>query len=91
MLRLKANFSSMFGNDLACSLCEELNSIESECHLLRCPVITKDKMLENETQQVAYDDVFSDIEKQTKVLKVFKKIFTIFEKQKTQKQKQGEK
>jgi hypothetical protein len=50
MLRLKANFSSMFGNDLTCSLCEEMNSIESETHLLNCSFLKKDKVLENEMQ-----------------------------------------
>ena len=90
MLRLKANFSSMFGNVLTCSLCKEVNSIETECHLLKCSFIIKDKMIENEMQQVAYEDVFSDIAKQTKVVKVFKKIMNIFEKQKTLREKQSE-
>ena len=90
MLRLKANFSSMFGNVLTCSLCKEVNSIETECHLLKCSFIIKDKMIENEMQQVAYEDVFSDIAKQMKVVKVFKKIMNIFEKQKTLREKQSE-
>ena len=91
MLRLKANFSSMFGNDLTCSLCEEMNSIESETHLLNCSFLKKDKVLENEMQQVSYFDVFSDIEKQIKIVKVVKKVMSIFEKQKTLNEKQIEK
>ena len=42
-------------------------------------------------QQFAYEDVFSDIAKQTKVVKVFKKIMNIFDKQKTLGEKQNEK
>ena len=74
-----AYFTFMFGNNVACSLCEEVNSIESESHLLNCSFPKKDKVLENKMQQVSYFDVFSDKDKHIKIVNVFKQVMKIFE------------
>ena len=51
MLKIKANFSSMHGQNLLCSLCKEENSIETEIHLLSCDFLMKDKSLKDEMSQ----------------------------------------
>jgi hypothetical protein len=90
MLKLKANFSSMYGNNLVCSLCTEVGTVESESHLLNCSVLMENTAVAEEMKQVKYEDVFSDTKRQQKVVKVFLKIMNIFEKLKTQKQNNDE-
>ena len=87
MLKIKANFSSMHGNILTCSLCKEVNTVETEFHLLNCSFLLKETSLENEMKKVKFCDVFCDLSKQTKAVELFRKIMNIYEKQKTLKEK----
>ena len=48
MLKIKANFSSMHGDILTCSMCRGLDTTESEFHLFQCPFLQKNESLKNE-------------------------------------------
>ena len=63
MLKLKANFSSMYGNNLVCSLYTEVGTVESESHLLYCSILMENTAVDKEMKQVKYEDVFSDTKK----------------------------
>ena len=80
MLHFKANFSSMYKNNLQCSLCQDMNTIENEQHMLICPVLTNNPKLKEDIKNVKYEDVFSSSNKQEVAAKVFKKIVEIYEK-----------
>ena len=69
----------MYRNNLQCSLCKDMSSIENEEHLLVCPVLTNHPSLKEDIKTVKYDDVFSDINKQQRAVKVFKEIMKIYE------------
>ena len=90
MLKLKANFSSMYGNNLECSICKEVGTLESESHLLNCSVLREKTGVADEMKQVKYEDVFSDVKKQQKVVRVFLKIMNTFEKLKAKNQNDDE-
>ena len=64
----KSNFSNLFDNDLTCRMCNEVNSVEDEEHILIC------KKLNTERYDATFADVYSDIEKQYKVTQVYKKV-----------------
>ena len=63
MLKLKANFPSMYGNNLVCSLCTEVVTVESESHLLNCSILMENTAVAEEMKQVKHEDVFSDTKK----------------------------
>ena len=81
MLRIKGNFSSIYKNDLSCSLCLDEQTEENENHLLCCPIVNKDKELENNIKNVMYEDVFDTLGKQKRAVGVFKRIMEIIGKQ----------
>ena len=83
MLKIKANFSAFYNKNLACSLCADPRSEETKMHLLRCPSLMLDNVLENELNQLKYEDVFANISKQKKVVQVFTKVMAVYEKNKT--------
>ena len=69
MLDVKSNFSSFYQNNLTCRTCNDPGSIENEQHLLQC------KMLKNELNSddnVSFEDVFRDFNKQKTALAAFK-------------------
>ena len=82
MLRIKSNFSSIYKNDLSCSICLDKQTEENEIHLLCCPIVKQDQEIENEIQNVKYEDAFSNISKQKRAVRVFRRIMEIIEKQK---------
>ena len=82
MLKIKANFSSMHGDILTCSMCRGLDTTESEFHLLRCPFLQKNESLKNEMTKIEFSDLYLDISKQIKVVRVFTKIMDIYKKKK---------
>ena len=81
MLRIKSNFSSIYKNDLSCSICLDKQTEENEIHLLCCPIVKQDQEIENEIQNVKYEDAFSNISKQKRAVRVFRRIMQIIEKQ----------
>ena len=84
MLKIKANFSSMYKNNLQCSLCEQTDTIENEQHLLGCSFLTNHPSLKDDIGHVKFEDVFSNEDKQLKAAKVFKQIMIVYEKKRKQ-------
>ena len=82
MLRIKGNFSSIYKNDLSCSLCLDQQTEENEIHLLCCPIVKQDKEIQSEIQSVNYEDAFENIIQQKKAVKVFRRIMELIDKQK---------
>ena len=66
----RANYKNKFKFDLSCPLCKDKTSEQTDAHLLTCPAITKKLPL-----KVNYEMIFNNSEDQTKVAKVYHKIF----------------
>ena len=61
---------------LHCSYCKDINSEESDAHLLSCPFIQKSIA---DLESVKHEDIFGEISKQVKVVKQYQKIFIFLE------------
>ena len=70
MLDVKTNFSNLYDNDTSCRTCTQVGAVEDEDHLLHCDALRS----ENMDQEVKFDFVFEDVEKQIRALKVFKAV-----------------
>ena len=68
MIECKSNFSNQYGDNLICRICQDVNSIEDEDHILVCPI------LNTEHYDVTFSDVYRDIDTQYNVTKVYKKV-----------------
>ena len=79
MLKIRSNFSAMYGNITTCSLCEDPSSEETEIHLLKCSYLKKDKVLAKDMSVVKFSDVYGTISEQKKIVQVFSKIMSIYE------------
>ena len=69
MVDLKRNFSNKYGSDLACRLCKV--QVECQEHILKCEVL-KEKV--DISVNIVYEDIFNNVDKQLKVVKVFKNL-----------------
>ena len=69
MTDCKSNFSNQYGNNLICRMCQELNSVEDEDHILLC------KTLNTEQYEVTFTDVYGNIDQQYRVTQIYKKVF----------------
>ena len=74
----KTNFEGMYKPDLSCSLCKDKTSKETEIHLLQCPFFSKYPELAAEMKSIQYEDIFSDISKQTRAVRIWIKMFKIY-------------
>ena len=68
MVNLKTNFKSQF-KDLHCRVCNEIDSIEDEEHILQCG-----EFGDYNEDKISFVDVYGDVDEQMKAVKVFKKI-----------------
>ena len=70
MLDVKTNFENLYEQDFSCRTCRKPDAIENEDHLLKC------EMLKSEagTEEVVFDDVYGNVEKQTIAIKAFKAV-----------------
>ena len=73
---LKSNYKSKYQNNMKCSLCSS-NEEESEVHLLRCDNIITEQDVKHDINEVEYLDIFSDLKKQIRAVKLWKRIFRI--------------
>ena len=69
MVDCKTNFSHQYGDDLTCRTCRNEDTLENEDHLLVCPA------LNDEAQDVSFNDVYGNVDVQYRVTQIFKKIF----------------
>ena len=68
MLNCKSNFRNQFNNDLTCRICKVTGSTEDENHILTCSELNDD------VYSVRFEDVYSNVDDQYKVIQVYKKV-----------------
>ena len=74
MTDAKANFPSMFQNNIYCDLCDK-TKFQTVQHLLCCPeIIKRCNMLQNNIN-VNFEDIFSEGESQIMAMRVIKAVF----------------
>ena len=78
----KTNFEGMYKPDLSCSLCLDKTQKETELHLLNCDYFQQYPELSAEMRNIEYDDIFKDLARQTRAVRVWMKIFKIYNKEK---------
>ena len=77
----KTNYRKKYEHDLSCTLCKDPNTEESESHLLSCPFLINKHQLGPDMQTIQYEDIFKNLTHQVKAVKVWTKIFKIYEKE----------
>ena len=75
----KINFKSKYGKDLTCKLCKDENSVEDLPHLLACPFLVGHPKLSSKINSIKIDDIFGNLESQVKAVKIWDRIFKIYE------------
>ena len=76
---IKTNFSSQYGNNLTCQLCSgnsDSDYQDSQEHLLSCVTLSKHVQVPTD---IEYEDIYRSVEKQLKIVKVFKQILRVRE------------
>ena len=73
---IKTNFSSHYGNNLTCELCSDSQYLDSQEHLLSCATLRKHVQIPSD---IEYEDIYESVEKQLKIVKVFKSILRVRE------------
>ena len=77
MTQVKRNFKSAYSS-LTCNLCQKEE--EDQVHLLSCPNILSECIELRDDTEVEYEDLFSDVKKQLKAVKLFDKVFKVRDK-----------
>ena len=72
----------MYKPDLSCSLCQDKSKKENEIHLLECTYFQKYPILYQEMKNIEYEDIFKDLAKQARAVRVWIKVFKIYNKEK---------
>ena len=77
---IKANFHTMYSDDDICPLC--LNDRDTQQHLLKCPILISNLSVKEKEKlkSVQYSHIYSDINEQYCVTKIFQSILKIREK-----------
>ena len=76
----KANFKKKYENNLSCILCLDPDSVETLEHLLECSYLATQPQLEKEIKSIKCEDIYSELSKQVKAVKIWNKIFKIYAK-----------
>ena len=77
MIQLKGNFSRGQRGNLKCDLCNDVNSEETQMHLLECTFLVNHPELKSDIKSIKYDDIFQNLSSQVKAIKVWKKILSV--------------
>ena len=77
----KTNFSNKYKDDLSCTLCKNISSEESLLHLLQCSFLTGHPDLATDISTAKVSDIFGTISQQQKAVKIWMKIFKIYNKE----------
>ena len=72
----KSNYRSKYENNMSLTLCS-CKAEESEIHLLQCGAIFSEPEVNNQISEVTYSDIFSDVQKQIRAVKLWTRIFWI--------------
>ena len=78
----KANFRKKYENDLICILCGDISSVETLHHFLMCSYLTSQHLLGSELKLIKYEDIYGKLSDQIRAVKVWDKVFKIYEKKK---------
>ena len=74
----KSNYKNKYKNDMSCTLCKDNQTEENLSHLLCCPFLTQ---LVTDINTIQCQDIFGNLEQQVKAVKIFEKIFKIYNKE----------
>ena len=74
----KTNFENVYRPNLACSLCKDETTRETEIHLLQCPY----PELKEEMGRIKYEDIFGELKKQIQAARVWIRVFKIYDNEK---------
>ena len=72
------NSGSYTKSNMHCRLCKTSGEDESEIHLMTCSQIISENNLKSELENISYLDVFGTLDKQIAALKVWKKLFRVW-------------
>ena len=75
----KTNYKKKYENNLHCSLCLDQQSEESLEHLLNCTFLKGKPYLVQHLESIKVNDIYGDLDSQIKAVKVWAKIFRIYE------------
>ena len=78
----KANFRKKYENDLSCILCGDISSVETLHHFLVCSYLANQTQLGSELKSIKYEDIYGKLSDQIRAVKVWDKVFKIYEKKK---------
>ena len=78
----KANFRKKYEYDLSCILCGDQSSVETLHHFLVCSYLTSQPQLCDELQSIKYEGIYGKLSDQIQAVKVWSKVFKIYEKKK---------
>ena len=76
----KTNYRNRYENNLSCSLCKDPSTEESEIHLLSCDFLVNNPQVGPDLNTIEYRDIFKSLPQQIKAVKVWEKIFKIYDK-----------
>ena len=74
---VKNNFKSKISN-LLCRSCGNPSEEELEIHLMRCEKVICEQDLKTLLDKIIYTDIFGKIEKQIDAIKIWKKVFKVW-------------
>ena len=74
----KSNYKNKYKNDMSCTLCKDNQTEENVSHLLCRPFLTQ---LVTDIVTIQCQDIFGNLEQQVKAVKIFEKIFKIYDKE----------
>ena len=77
----KSNYKNKYKGDLTCILCKDPNSEENLAHLLNCTYLSNNPQL-RDIHTIKCEDIFGCLDDQVKAVKIWAKIFKIYESQK---------
>ena len=77
MIPLKGNFSNAHKNNIQCDLCKDVNSRETQMHLLTCNVLVDHPDLQAIIKTIKYEDIYKDLSTQVQAIKVWKRVLSV--------------
>ena len=77
MIPLKGNFSNAHKNNIQCDLCKDVNSRETQMHLLTCNVLVDHPDLQAIIKTIKYEDIYQDLSTQVQAIKVWKRVLSV--------------
>ena len=78
-INCKANFRGMYGDDLACPVCDT-EALDDQQHILHCTILAQNLPTEELAKhKTKYEDIFADCSRQKEVTELFSKLLKIRE------------